>query len=130
MRREELLPNFLVGHQQHGHRTRQAVTVPRTQSFKSMQDQRNAGLHIERAGSPEPSVSHAARHGRERAHGIDRIEVAEEQDRLAAARAGKVHLQVVAEILNAMEFGMTADFLEAAGQKRAQLVHCRFVVAG
>ena len=45
-------------------------------------------------------------------------------------RPGKVHLQVVAEILNAMEFGMTADFLEAPGQKRAQLVHGRFVVAG
>jgi hypothetical protein len=31
----------------------------------------------------------------------------------------KVYLQVVAEILNAMEFGMAADFLEASGQKRA-----------
>ena len=60
--------------------------------------------------APRASVSHAARHRRERAHGIDRIEVAKEQDRLAAAGAGKVHLQVVAEILNAMEFGMTADF--------------------
>ena len=49
---------------------------------------------------------------------------------LAAARAGKVHLQVIAEILDAMEFCMAADFLEAAGQKGAQLVHCRFVVAG
>ncbi len=50
--------------------------------------------------------------------------------RLAAARAGEVHLQVVAEVRDAMEFCMAADFLEAAGQKGAQLVHCRFVVAG
>ena len=42
----------------------------------------------------------------------------------------EVHLQVIAEILDAMEFCVAADFLEAAGQKRAQLVHCRFVVAG
>ena len=29
-----------------------------------------------------------------------------------------------------MEFRMAADFFEASGQKRAQLVHCRLVIAG
>ncbi len=44
--------------------------------------------------------------------------------------AGKVHLQMVAAVRHAMEFCVAADFFEAAGQKRAQLVHCRFVIAG
>ncbi len=42
----------------------------------------------------------------------------------------EVHLQVIAEVRDAVEFCVPADFLEAASQKGAQLVHCRFVVAG
>src|SRR5579862_1387243 len=37
---------------------------------------------------------------------------------------------MVPEVLRAMEFRVAADLLEASGQESAQLVHCRFVVAG
>ena len=130
MRREESLPNFLVRHQQHRDRTRQAVVVPGAQSFKSMQDQGNAGLHIERARSRETSVCYAAGHRGERAHGIYRVDVSQEKDRLAFAAPREVHLQVVAEVRDAMKFCVAADLLEASGQKSAQLIHRRFVVAG
>ena len=104
--------------------------MPRAQAFESVQYERDARLHIERARPPDAAIGGAARHGGQRSQGIHGVEMAQQQDGLATAPAGKVHLQMVAEILDPMEFCMAADFLEAAGQERSQLVHGLLVVAG
>jgi len=121
--------NFFIGNEKDGDGTREYVFVPASQPFDGLHGEGSARFHVEHAGAEEASVLDVARHRREGAERIDRIEMAEQQYRLAGA-SGKVYLQMIAKICNLMEFGVAAESFEASGEESAELVHRSLVAAG
>src|SRR5581483_5489670 len=128
MRREESLPTSSSVTRRTG--TGQRIAMPVAQRANRVQHHRDAGLHVESTGAGKPAVGSSARHLGQGSEGIDGVEMAEQQHGLASATSWKVNLEMVAEILRLMKFGVAAEFLEATGKQRAQAVHGALVVAG
>ena len=70
----------------------------------------DAGLHVEDAGAPEAAIFFAPGHSRERSHGPDGVEVAEEQDGLSGGtRGAEAELEDVAEGFLFVTFDAAAE---------------------
>jgi hypothetical protein len=78
----------------------------------------------------QSAIGDATRHGRERAHRIDGIEVAQQKHRLDPFAARKINLQIVGELFGAMNACASAKGLEAPGEQGAHTIAGQFVVAG
>src|SRR5271157_4007959 len=113
--------SLFVGNQKHLDRPRQVASsfAQRSQREHHLRD---AAFHVENAGPVEPSILFAPRHGRNRFHLINRIEVSQQQHRPAPLGPAKIHLQVVAGDLLAMNLRPSTDALELHLQVRAQLI--------
>lgn len=95
-----------------------------------MEHESDASLHIERTGTSKAVIGDGAGHGFESAHGIDGVVMAEEENGFAAGLAFEVDLEVIAEVGDAVEFGMSGECFEASGKHGGDLVARRLVVAG
>jgi hypothetical protein len=122
--------DLFIGNQQHREWPGQRVTVPRPESLDRVQHKCNSGFHVQCAWSPQPAIVDAARHRLQCAKRINGVVVSQQQHRFATAFAGKVDLQVIAEIVGAMKHGVAAKSLKTASQQRGEPVRRRLVVAG
>jgi hypothetical protein len=77
----------------------------------------------------EAAVIDAAGHGRKRSQGIDGVEVAEEEDRFDLGYAGEIDLEVIAEIIDAMEVRTATDEGELLREMGTHTIGRGFVVA-
>jgi hypothetical protein len=75
-------------------------------------------------------VGDVTRHRRERAQGIDGVEVAQQENWLDGFASGKINLHAVGEILSAVYERSTADRLEASRKEGAHAVCRGLVIAG
>ena len=78
----------------------------------------------------EASIGDVARHFGESSQGVDRVEVAEEENGLAMVAAGEIDLDVVGVVFGAMDTGASTESFEAGGEQGAHTVGGEFVVTG
>jgi hypothetical protein len=69
-----------------------------------MQHQADSRFHVESAWSSQAAIGDTARHIRQSAKRVDSIDMPQQQNWFAAALAGEIYLQMVAEVLAAMKF--------------------------
>ena len=81
-------------------------------------------------GTVETAVVDSAGHSCERPHRIDRVEMAEEQDRFAVPGAREIDLEIVTVLFRAVEVRASTEGGELFGEDGAHTVGGDFVVAG
>ena len=105
--------------------------MPGTQSFERMQNQCDARLHVEHARAPQATLGDSAWHGSDRSKRIDRVVMAKQQNRPAAALAGEIDLYTAPRLQSRLASELNVDHpvrlvvdtgLHALGWSRRQAV--------
>ena len=103
--------------------------MPGLQGFNREEHQGKPGLHIKDARAVEAGAFNAAGHCRKRSQWINRIEVADQQDRFDVGGANEIELEAVAEMFGAVEARTATDEGELFGDESGYTVSGRLVVA-
>jgi hypothetical protein len=95
--------HFLVGNEQDGDGARQYAMpffcMPVLQGGEGVEHQGDARFHVEDAGAGQFVTHDLAGHGGERAERVDGVVMAQQQHGPGGGLAGKIYLQVIAEVV-------------------------------
>ena len=99
--------------------------------FDGREGHGDSGLHVQRAGTPQASVAHAAGHGLERAHRPHGIDMPQQQDgAVSFAARSEADLDHVAECALPMQFDAAARGHSPGRDQRSAGIHRSLVIGG
>src|SRR5581483_9116074 len=118
--------NLLIGNQQQCYWPQYLARIPLQNRFEHVQGKRNTCFNVEHARPMKPALGHTARHLRNRANGVHRVQMPEQQYRLLLSSSSglEIDLQMVAELLCVMQVYAPAKFRKPGTDDRAQPVNC------